>query len=58
MKKIPKASSLNYKPLPKQLRAIDKLTIQLGILVDDPPRNRKEARDLIYKLRKELKGIE
>ena len=55
--KILPSSSLNYKPTPKQIRAITKLAIALGISdpIESDPRNRREARDLIYMLRKQLK---
>lgn len=51
--KIRRASSWNLPPLPKQIRAITKLAQQLGISdpVENDPRNRLEARNLIYRLR-------
>ena len=55
--KIPASSSLNYKPTPMQIRAITKLAQALGISdpIENDPRNRREARNLIYRLRKQLK---
>lgn len=55
MEKILPSSSWNYKPLPKQIRAIVKLAKQLGITehIENGPTNRWEARNLIYDLRKE-----
>ena len=58
MEKILPSSSLNYKPTPKQIRAISKLAQSLGISdpIESDPKTRKEARDLIYILRKQLRG--
>jgi len=56
MEKILPSSSLNWKPTPRQVRAITKLAVALGI--QEPIENlstRREARDLIYRLRRELK---
>lgn len=55
--KILPSSSLHWKPTPKQVRAITKLTQQLDIFypLESEPRTRKEARDLIYSLRMRLK---
>jgi len=57
----PKISSMDLPPTFKQVRAITKLATQLGdpglgpIPIEHTPSNRKEARDLIYKLRIQLK---
>ena len=57
MDKIPPSSSLNYKPTPKQVRAITRMAIALGIRepAEETPTNRAEARSLIFKLRQWLK---
>jgi len=58
--KIPKSSSLNWKPTPRQIRAITHLAVRLRITepLEETPRNRREARDLIYQLRMRLKENE
>ncbi len=55
--KILPSSSLNWKPTSKQIRAITKLAMQLGISnpIESDPRNRREARNMIYQLRNQLK---
>lgn len=55
--KILPSSSLNYKPTAKQIRAITRMAIALGITepIEETPRNRVEARNIIYELRKRLK---
>jgi hypothetical protein len=49
MKKIPKHSSWNLPPTPKQVRAIAKLAAQLGYHepAENKPSNRWEARNMI-----------
>jgi len=44
----------------KQIRAITKLAVRLGITepLEETPRNRKEARDLIYQLRGKVRKLE
>ena len=56
--KIGLSSSLMWKPSPKQIRAITRMAIALGITepLEETPRNRKEARDMIYQLRGMLKA--
>lgn len=56
--KIGISSSLNWKPTPKQIRAITRMAIALGITepLEETPRNRKEARDIIYQLRGKLRA--
>ena len=58
MEKISPSSSLNWKPTPKQIRAIAKLATALGISdpIESDPKNRREARNLIYELRNQLKN--
>ena len=55
--KILPSSTLNYKPTPKQIRAITRIAQQLGITeqIELTPANRVEARNLIFKLRQQLK---
>ncbi len=55
--KIYPASSMNLPPTHKQIRAITKLATQLGISdpIENDPRTRWEARDLIYQLRNQRK---
>lgn len=55
--KIPIGSTLNLKPTPRQVRAITRMASQLGDRsgIEHTPVNRREARDLIYKLRIQLK---
>lgn len=55
--KIQPGSSWNYKPTPKQVRQITKLASQLHIQepVENTPTTRLEARNLIYKLREQVK---
>lgn len=57
--KIPKASSLNLPPTWRQTKAITRLAIALGISepIEDTPSNRVEARNLIYRLRQQLKEL-
>lgn len=54
--KIPPNSSWNWTPLPKQLRAIDRLSAILGS-TESPPSNRLEARNLIFDLRKKVRSM-
>jgi len=58
MEKILPSSTLNYKPTPKQIRAITKLATALRISepIENDPKTRKEARDLIYYLRRQLRS--
>ena len=58
--KIHPASSMNLKPTSKQVRAITKLAISLNITepIEETPRNRREARNLIYQLRIQLRERE
>ena len=58
MEKIPKASSWNLPPTPKQVRAITRLAQALSYHepVENKPSNRWEARNLIVGLRTELKS--
>ena len=60
MEKILPSSSLNWKPTSKQIRAITRLAIRLSITepIEETPRNRLEARNIIYELRKRLKEME
>jgi len=55
--KIPLSSSLNYKPTPRQLKAIAELSTSLGTPVPAAsyPKTRLKARNLIYKLKNQLK---
>ena len=59
--KIPPTSTLNLPPTFQQTRAITRLATALGdkgegpIPIEHTPSNRREARDLIYKLRIQLK---
>ena len=55
--KNPAASSMNLPPTPKQIRAITKLATALGISdpIENDPRNRREARNLIYHMRLQLR---
>jgi len=57
MEKIPPESSLNLPPTGQQARAITKLCLYNGIKepLEERPYNRREARNLIFPLRK-LKG--
>ena len=57
MEKILPSSTWNYKPLPRQVRAITRMAQQLGIRepIENSPSNRVEARNLIYRLRQQLK---
>lgn len=50
--------SMNLKPTHKQEKAIDSLSSQLGTTPVHTPTNRREARDLIYKLRIQLREKE
>ena len=58
--KILKSSSLNWTPTNKQIRAITKLAIRLGItdIIEDTPSNRREARNLIYELRNRVRELD
>jgi len=58
--KIPPSSSLNWTPTSKQVRAITRLAIRLGItdIIEDTPRTRLEARNMIYELRNRVKEFE
>ncbi len=51
------SSSLNYRPTAKQIRAITRMAAALRITdpIENSPANRREARDLIFELRKRLK---
>lgn len=55
--KIPKTSSLNLPPTWKQTKAITRLAVALGIPepIEETPSNRVEARNLIYRLRQQLR---
>lgn len=55
--KISPSSSLLYPPTPRQIRAISKMAQALGDQsgIEHDPMNRREARDLIFKLRIQLK---
>lgn len=55
--KILPSSSYNYKPTPRQVRAITKMSQSLGISepIESTPTNRLEARNLIFKLREQIK---
>lgn len=57
--KIGLSSSLMWKPTPKQIRAITKIAVALGITepLEETPRNRREARDMIYQLRGKLRAL-
>ena len=57
MEKISPSSTLNFKPTPKQVRAITRLATALGITgpIENDPKNRREARDLIFQLRIQLR---
>ena len=57
MEKILPSSTLNYKPTGKQVRAITRMAVALGIRepIENTPANRVEARNLIFKLRQQLK---
>ena len=61
MKKILPTSSLNLPPTGRQVRAITRLATFLGdpglgpLPIEHTPTNRREARDLIFKLRIQLK---
>ena len=57
MEKIPKASSWNLPPTPKQVRAIARIATILGYHepVEYKPSNRWEARNMIAGFREELK---
>ena len=57
MDKILPSSSLNYKPTPKQVRAITRMAIALGIRepIEETPANRAETRSLIFRMRQQLK---
>ncbi len=61
MTKILPSSTLLYKPTAKQTRAITKLAMALGdrgegpLPIENSPTNRVEARNLIFKLRWQLK---
>ena len=58
---IPPHSTLNLPPTPRQTRTIMIMAVRLGdkgegpIPIEHTPSNRREARDLIYKLRLQLK---
>ena len=54
---IPAYSTLLLPPTWKQTRAITQLCMKVGITdeLEHTPSNRREARDLIYKLRFQLK---
>lgn len=56
-KQIPKSSTWNLPPTPKQVRAITKLCLRFGIndALEETVRTRWEARQLIYKLREKGK---
>ncbi len=58
--RISKSSSLNWTPTNKQIRAITRLAIRLGItdIIESTPRNRREARNLIYELRARVRGLD
>ena len=58
--KILPSSSLNWRPTNKQIRAITKLAMRLGItdIIEETPRNRREARNLIYELRNRVKELD
>ncbi|KKN75174.1 hypothetical protein LCGC14_0383330 [marine sediment metagenome] len=55
--KILPTSTLNLKPTPRQVRAITRMASQLGDRtgIEHTPVNRREARDLIFRLRIQLK---
>ena len=57
MEQIPKHSSWNLPPTPKQVRAIARLAQQLGYYepVENKPANRWEARNMIAGFRGEQK---
>jgi hypothetical protein len=54
IEKIPPGSSWNLPPTEKQTRAIAELCMRRGIreLLEETPSDRREARNLIYELRK------
>lgn len=62
--KILPTSTLNLPPTGRQTRAITKLAVALGdkgegpVPIEHTPSNRREARDLIYKLRIQLRNKE
>ena len=58
--KILPSSSLNWTLTNKQIRAITRLAIRLGItdIIESTPRNRREARNLIYELRNRVKEMD
>ena len=58
--KIMPGSSLNWTPTNKQIRAITRLAIRLGItdIIESTPRNRREARNMIYELRNRVKEMD
>ncbi len=53
IEKVPRVSSFGLPPTTTQIRAITRLCVQLGIseALEETPRNRMEARNLIYRLR-------
>lgn len=57
VEKIPQHSSWLLPPTPKQVRAITKLCLRFNISepLEEQPRTRREARQLIYRLREQGK---
>jgi len=60
VEKVMPISTMNLPPTPKQVRAIAKLAQRLNIMeaVEETPKSRLEARNLIYRMREEAKEKE